>query len=269
MAVAKKKKKRPLSKTAKLKRERAKRKALKFRLIGGYNGDFRSKKIYKVTASELDDEIFKLMIKAANERLRQIENKGLTQYSREYQLVKKYAEEYPDGKGAIYNVNQKTGAIRFSRDINKFITNEDVFNSQWERRAYMIDTLRNFLTAESSTIKGIRSIQQRAFENFKYETVSKDGRLVRQAKEKYKYLTLEQYNRFWKIYRENVADSKDDHYGYDSLKILIDRSNVMEMSEEKLIAAMEVIESTRKTKDDDWVAAENVKEIFGTELMWT
>lgn len=267
--MALQKKKKPLSKTAKLKRERAKRKALKYRVVGGYGGEFRTKKIYTVTPADLDDEIFKLMIKTANERLRQIEKKGLTQYSREYQLVKKYAEEYSEGKGAIYNVNEKTGAIRFSRNINKFITKEGVFRSQAERRAYMIDTLRNFLTAESSTIKGIRDIQNRAFEAFKYETVTKDGRRVRQAKEKYKDLTLEQYNRFWKIYRENVSDTKDDHYGYDSLKILIDRTNVMQMSEEKLLAAMDVIESTRGGSENDWVAAENVKEIFGTELMWS
>lgn len=256
MAVPKKKK--PLSKTAKKKREALRKRTLKFRI--GSEG----KKVYKITASQVDDEMYKLLVKAANERLRQIEKKGLTRDSREYILVKKYAEEYPEGKGAIYNVNEKTGAIRFSRNLADFMTREKPFKSQAQRREYMINTLRNFLNAESSTVKGIRSIQQRGFESFKYEIVK--GKKV--AKEKYKDLTFEQYTNFWKIYRENVSDSKEDHYGYDSLKILIDNSNVMQMSEEKLLAAMDMIESNRDANEDVWVAAENVKDVFGTELAW-
>lgn len=255
MAVTKKK---PLSKTAKKKREALRKRTLKFRI--GSEG----KKVYKVTASQVDDEMYKLLVKAANERLRQIEKKGLTRDSREYILVKKYAEEYPEGKGAIYNVNEKTGAIRFSRNLAEFMTREKPFKSQAQRREYMINTLRNFLNAESSTVKGIRSIQRRGFESFKYEIVK--GKKV--AKEKYKDLTFEQYTNFWKIYRENVSDSKEDHYGYDSLKILIDNSNVMQMSEEKLLAAMDMIESNRDANEDVWVAAENVKDVFGTELAW-
>lgn len=264
------KKKKPLSKTAKAKREAAKKRALKFRVVGGFEGEFRTKKVYKQSASKVDEETFKLLVKAANERLRQIENKGLTAYSREYQLVKKYAEEYPEGKGAIYNVNEKTGAIRFSRNLTKFMTREKPFKSQGERRAYMIDTLRNFMNAESSTIKGIKAIQKRGFEAFTHEwTVDKKGRRVWKKKEKYKDLTEEQYSNFWKIYRENVQDSKEDHYGYDSLKIMIDHSDIMQMSEEKLLAAMDVIESTRNiAKENVWVAAENVKEIFGEDLAW-
>lgn len=261
MAVAKKKK--PLSKTAKKKREALRKRTLKYRI--GAEG----KKVYKVTASEVDENMYKLLVKAANERLRQIEKKGLTRDSREYILVKKYAEEYPEGKGAIYNINEKTGAIRFSRDLPGFMTREKPFKTQAQRREHMINTLRNFLNAESSTVRGIRDIQKRGYESFKYETVTKNGKRVRQAKEKYKDLTLEQYTRFWKIYRENVSDSKEDHYGYDSLKILIDNSNVMQMSEEKLLAAMETIESTRDANEDIWIAAENVRDVFGTELAWS
>ena len=264
MAVSKKKK--PLSKTAKKKREALKRKTLKFRVVnnGDVYGGSKYKKVYNVTPSQVDEELYKLLVKAANERLRQIEKKGLTRESREYILVKKYAEEYPEGKGAIYNVNKKTGAIRFSRDLTKFMTRDAPFKTQAERREYMINTLRNFLTAESSTIKGIRDIQKRGFESFKYTKVK--GKKV--AKEKYKDLTFEQYINFWKIYRENTADSKEDHYGYDSVKFLIENSNIMQMSEEDLTAAMETIESTRESNEDVWVAAENVKEIFGTELVW-
>ena len=43
----------------------------------------------------------------------------------------------------------------------------------------------------------------------------------------------------------------------------------MQMSEEKLLAAMETIESTRDANEDIWIAAENVRDVFGTELAWS
>lgn len=250
--------KKKLSKTAKKRRETLRRKTLK------YSEGAEGRRIYKVTASKVDDEMYKLLVKAANERLRQIEKRGLQGESREYVLVKKYALEYPEGKGAIYNVNEKTGAIRFSRNLPEFMTREKPFKTQAQRREYMINTLRNFLNAESSTVRGINKIQQRSFEAFKYETVN--GK--RQVKDKFKDLSFEQYQTFWKTYREHTSDDKNDHYGYNSLRILINKSNVMTMPEDKLIAAMQTIESTKDANTDVWVSVENVKEIFGTELAW-
>lgn len=256
------KKKRPLSKTAKKKREALRKRTLKFRMSDD------GRRIYKVTASRVDDEMYKLLVKSANERLRQIEKKGLTNESREYILVKRYASEFPEGKGAIYNVNEKTGAIRFSRNLPDFMTREKPFKTQAQRREYMINTLRNFLNAESSTIKGIRDIQKRGFETFKYQSrIGPRKKWV--AKEKFKDLTFEQYVRFWKTYRENVADSKEDHYGYNSLKVLIENStNMMMLSEENLMGVIQTIESTRKLGDDEWTSIENVKEKYGVEIGW-
>lgn len=226
------------------------------------------RRIYKVTASRVDEEMYKLLVKAANERLRQIEKKGLTNESREYILVKRYASEFPEGKGAIYNVNEETGAIRFSRNLSEFMTREKPFKTQAQRREYMINTLRNFLNAESSTIKGIRDIQKRGFETFKYEKRIGSNKKKWIAKEQFKDLTFEQYVRFWKTYRENVSDSKEDHYGYNSLKILIENSNIMQLSEENLLGAMQTIESTRESGADEWTSIENVKEIYGVEIGW-
>lgn len=259
--MAAKKKKRPLSKTAKKKREALRKRTLKFKMTED------GRRIYKVTASRVDEEMYKLLVKAANERLRQIEKKGLTNESREYILVKRYASEYPEGKGAIYNVNEETGSIRFSRNLSEFMTRDKPFKTQAQRREYMINTLRNFLNAESSTVKGIRSIQQRGFETFKYE--SRIGPKKKwKAKEQFKDLTFEQYVRFWKTYRENVSDSKEDHYGYNSLKILIENSNIMQLSEDNILGAMQTIESTRDSGESEWVSIENVLERFGTEIAW-
>ena len=77
-------------------------------------------KIYEVKASRLNSQAYKALIKQANERLRQIEKRGLQSVSREYQLVKMYAENYPKGKGSIYTYDREKGRIRFSSNLRAF-----------------------------------------------------------------------------------------------------------------------------------------------------
>ena len=224
------------------KNERWKRPSLRYTV--GSEGQ----KIYDVKASKVKDYEFKALVKQANERLRQIEKRGLEGYSREYELVKRYATGDPEGRGAIYNVNEETGAIRFSSNLNKFVTSDKPFKSQAERRAYMINTLRNFLNAETSTVSGIKAVQKRSFEAFK-----------KNYKDRFPEMTQADYSSFWKTFRENVSDTKKDHFGYDTLKILLDNSNVLSLDEEKLDQVMSVIESSRNA-EDGWIAIENIQE---------
>ena len=202
-------------------------------------------KIYEVKASRLGKQAYKALIKQANERLRQIEKRGLQSVSREYQLVKMYAENYPKGKGSIYTYDKKKGRIRFSSDLNKFIEGSTLFQGSLfglspeekkkaiqrgkaQRRAYMINTLRNFLTAESSTVSGIKAIRQRAFETFK-EKVKNDDVLYPGLKD----ITKEQYDAFWSTYREKFADVHDT-YGYDKVMRMMQETNLMSLSPERI-----------------------------------
>ena len=92
----------------------------------------------------------------------------------------------------------------------------------------MINTLRNFLTAESSTVSGIKAIRQRAFETFK-EKVKNDDVLYPGLKD----ITKEQYDAFWSTYREKFADVHDT-YGYDKVMRMMQETNLMSLSPERI-----------------------------------
>lgn len=224
----------------------------------------KQSKIYEVKASKLGKAAFKTLIKQANERLRQIEKRGLQSVSREYQLVKMYAENYPKGKGSIYNYDKKKGRIRFSSDIESFIEGSTVFQKSLrgltasekqeaiqrgrsERRAYMINTLRNFLTSESSTVSGIKAIRERAFETFKKNVESNDV-LYPGIKD----ITKDQYDAFWSTYREKFAD-KNDTYGYDKAMRMLQTTNLMSLSPERIAEIMGYDDSTETRDDSDFV----------------
>ena len=202
-------------------------------------------KIYEVKASQLNNQAFKALVKQANERLRQIEKRGLQSVSREYQLVKMYAENYPKGKGSIYTYDKKKGRIRFSSNLKSFMEDSTLFQrslhglspeaktkelklARSERRAYMINTLRNFLTAESSTVSGIKKIRQRAFETFKAK-VESDDVLYPGLQD----ISREQYDAFWSTYREKFADVHDT-YGYDKVMRMMQETNLMSLSPERI-----------------------------------
>lgn len=202
-------------------------------------------KIYEVKASRLNSQAYKALIKQANERLRQIEKRGLQSVSREYQLVKMYAENYPKGKGSIYTYDREKGRIRFSSNLKAFVEDSNLFQrslhglspaerekeirrAKAERRAYMINTLRNFLTAESSTVSGIKKIRQRAFESFK-KKVEENDVLYPGLKD----ISREQYDAFWSTYREKFADVHDT-YGYDKVMRAMRETNLMSLSPERI-----------------------------------
>lgn len=226
--------------------------------------DITNRKVYDVKASRVTKAAFKTMIKQANERLRQIEKRGLQSVSREYQLVKMYAENYPKGKGAIYNYDKNKGRIRFSSDLDSFIENSKLFQSSLfglspeekekvikrgrsDRRAYMINTLRNFLTGESSTVSGIKAIRQRAFETFK-KNVEENDIIYPGLKD----ITKEQYDVFWTTYREKFAD-KNDAYGYDKVMRMLQTTNLMTLSPERIQEVMSYDEGSESRDDADWV----------------
>lgn len=217
-------------------------------------------KIYEVKASRLNKQAFKALVKQANERLRQIEKRGLQSVSREYQLVKMYAENYPKGKGSIYTYDKKKGRIRFSSNLKGFMEDSTLFQrsllglspeaktkeikrARSERRAYMINTLRNFLTAESSTVSGIKAIRQRAYETFKDKVESNDVLYPGITD-----VTREQYDAIWSTYREKFADVHDT-YGYDKVMRMLQETNLMSLSPERIQEILS-FDDTHQAKDD-------------------
>ena len=223
-----------------------------------YTINERGQRIYDVKASQISKAAFKTLVKQANERLRQIEKRGLQAESKEYQLVKYYAEEKTATRGAIYNVDKKTGRIRFSSDLQKFMNEGEAFNRASDRRAYFINTLRNFLNAETSTVSGIKRVKKAAFETFKSHynkgfraSIAAHNAALPEGEEplKVRDLTEKDYFNFWKMYRDNFSDTKNDKYGYNTMITLLENSAIMALPPDTIQNVMEFAESTRKDAD--------------------
>lgn len=246
-----------------------------------YRINERGQRIYDIKPSQITEQAFKTLVKQANERLRQIEKRGLQDVSKEYQWVKYFAEEKTSTKGAIYNIDSKNGRIRFSTNINKFVKENEVLTpppnfgrfkpeerekaiaaaehqGEINRRAYMINTLRNFLNAETSTISGIKRVKAAAFatfkkhynKDFKANIVAHNAALPEGEEPlKVRDLTEDDYFKFWKMYRDNFSDTKTDKYGYNTMKTLLENSAIMALPPSEIQNVMEFAESTRNDED--------------------
>lgn len=173
---------------------------------------------YDVKASQVSDKDIKRMAKLANDRLYKLEKSGQWEYSREYKVVEHYAFGDPNGKGSIYNVPDDFSRIRFT-STTKGMTPEE--------RSYYVNTIRNFLRSETSTVSGTKSSMNKAYQTF----MKNHGQNI-------SGMTQEQYGRLWKAYRENAMADKISHQGYNAFLQLVENSNIYELNNNELEAAI-------------------------------
>lgn len=207
--------------------------------------------VYSIPASKVRDKEFKKMVRKANDRLRALEKAGLFEESREYRLVSHYAYSDPGGKGSIYNVNPEKDTIRFS---TKLPTGQG-FNKE---RAYMINTLRNFLNAQTSTVTGTRKAINKAFNSFmKNNNVKAD-------------MNQDEYTQLWKIYHDMGLRDKLDNQGYNAFMTLITQTDLYKMNKSDIEAAMSYLENSDKISESGIVndVIENMKLEEDIELAW-
>ena len=208
--------------------------------------------VYNIPASKVREKEFKRLVKKANDRLRRLEKAGLYEESREYRLVSHYAYSDPGGKGSIYNVNPEKDTIRFTTKLpGKGLQYE-------KERAYLINTLRNFLNAETSTVSGSRRVMKAAYDSFmKNNNVSAD-------------MTQEQYTKLWKVYHDMALRDKLDNQGYNAFMEIMKNTDLYKMDEEQIQTALGYIESSKKLTTtgiiDDVLS--NVKTEMNIELAW-
>ena len=200
---------------------------------------------YSIPASKVRDREFKKMVRKANDRLRALEKAGLYEESREYRLVSHYAYSDPNGKGSIYNVNPEKDTIRFT---TRMPTGQG-FNKE---RAYLINTLRNFLNAQTSTVTGTKKAINKAYNSFmKNQEVKGD-------------LSEDDYRRLWKIYHDMGLRDKLDNQGYNAFMTLIKQTDLYKMNNEQIEAAMTYLENSEKVSEvgivDDVLENMNIEE---------
>lgn len=176
---------------------------------------------YDTKASKVTDEQIKRMAKLANNRLYKLEKSGQFEYSREYQLVEHYAVGDPNGKGSIYNMSDDHKRIRFTSSSK---------NMDSEERKYYVDTLRNFLRAETSTVTGTRRAIKKAYTSFSTGATGKNLDI-----------SEEQYNRLWKTYRNSVLPDRLAHEGYNAFIEMVKITNLYTLSDDQMKQALQYV----------------------------
>ena len=182
--------------------------------------------VYDVKASQVTDEEIKRMAKLANDRLYKLEKSGQDEYSREYQLVQHYAVGDPNGRGSIYNVSDDQERIRFTSSARGMSS---------EERAYLVNTIRNFLRAETSTVTGTRKAAKKALASYKASHKNAPD------------MDYKQYQKMWKIYREEVLQDKDSHESYNAFISIMNQTNLYNLSEDQMREAMNYLKTTEES----------------------
>lgn len=215
-----------------LKNYKRKSKHVRPELLSGEYSETSNYFKYDITASKVSDEEIKKLAKLANDRLYKLEKSGQDEYSKEYQLVKHYADGDPNGKGSIYNVSKKPGEknpdrIRFTSSARGMTT---------EERSYLVTTLRNFLRAETSTVTGTKNMAKQALATYK-----KNNRNAP------KDMTYQQYQKLWKAYREVVIPDKESHEAYNAFITMMETTDLYQLSQDQIEQAMKYIKTSEES----------------------
>ena len=194
----------------------------------------KGNEIYRIPPSKVRDEELKRLVKRANDRLYKMEKAGVTDKSREYRTVQHYAVGDPNGKGFIYNVNQEQGRIRFTSST--FIKDSDGRRRKMttEERSYLVNTVRNFLNAETSTISGTKKAFSRAYMTFMQNNGQRSS------------MSEADYEKMWKIYHDKALRDRLDNQGYNAFMTLMTQTDLYMMDESQIEIAMDYLLNSEK-----------------------
>ena len=208
--------------------------------------------VYNIPASKVREKEFQRMVRKANDRLRRLEKAGLYEESREYRLVSHYAYSDPGGKGSIYNVNPEKDTIRFTTKLpGKGLQYE-------KERAYLINTIRNFLNAATSTVSGTKKVIKKAYESFMENNSIKGD------------MTQEEYSKLWKVYHDMGLRDKLDNQGYNAFMTLVSQTDLYKMDQSEIETALRYIENSEKSTTTGIVSdvIDNMKMESNIDLAW-
>lgn len=150
-------------------------------------------------------------VKNANERLRKLEKvyknragEALAESSPEYQLIKHYALDLPNGRGSIFDV--KYADAKQTRVVSIRFKNATGFkNLDEKQQQFFIESLDKFLNAQTTTKLGIEKAQQDAYQKFMKNHKNLKG------------LTFNEYQDFFVDFDNEMKrreEDRNDHYGY-------------------------------------------------------
>ena len=187
--------------------------------------------IYRIPASKVREKELQRMVRKANDRLRRLEKAGLYEESREYRLVSHYAYSDPGGKGNIYNVNPEKDTIRFKSTLPSG-------QGYTREREYMINTLRNFLNASTSTVSGTRKAINKAFNSFI------DNQDIKGE------MTQDQYMQLWRTYHDMGLRDKLDNQGYNAFMTLVKSTDIYNMTPDEMKVALDYLAKSEAISEE-------------------
>ena len=207
--------------------------------------------IYRIPASEVREKELQRMVRRANDRLRRLEKAGLYEESREYRLVSHYAYSDPGGKGSIYNVNPEKDTIRFKSTL-------PTGQGYTREREYMINTLRNFLNASTSTVSGTRKAINKAFKSFI------DNQDIKGE------MTQDQYMQLWRTYHDMGLRDKLDNQGYNAFMTLVKSTDIYNMTPDEMKVALDYLAKSEAISEEGKIddVLTHLNEETNIELAW-
>lgn len=187
--------------------------------------------IYSIPASKVREKELQRMVRRANDRLRRLERAGLYEESREYRLISHYAYSDPGGKGSIYNVKAEKDTIRFKSTL-------PTGQGYTREREYMINTLRNFLNASTSTVSGTRKAINKAFHSFM------DNQDIKGE------MTQEQYMQLWRTYHDMGLRNKLDNQGYNAFMTLVQSTDIYDLTQDEMKVALDYLAKSKAISEE-------------------
>ena len=180
--------------------------------------------------TEYTKEELKHMIKTINDSLYRLEKRGVSAESAMYRTAKHYAESAPNASGKMYNLDPNTGHVRVSKDLSRYK------NAQDAKR--FVEILENLLKAKTRTVKGTREAMKKGL-----ETLKRKHPQIAQS------MTLEQYTNIWHTYRDMVSKDKRSMLESDKVIMLIETTNIYDLTQDELEKAMEYINNAETFND--------------------
>ena len=168
----------------------------------------------QLSKEELQESV-KQMSKVANQRLRQLEKEGYTELNA-YRKVKSNSQ-----KMSIFDYTKK-GEIKFSGAVK---------SKSYNQLEQEFSELQRFLTAKTSTIKGIKEKYEKATQK-----INKEHKVN---------LTTQQIG---ELFESEIIQNNSNRFGSDKVLSIISRYNISDLPSDEIISLFENATSGRKNQ---------------------
>lgn len=210
----------------------------KYSYLYDYETNKYGNKVFTKKPSTFSDAEIQRAVKLINDRIYNLEKRGMQMESRFYRNIMKYAEKDTN----LFNVSDD-GRIRVTSNLAR------ISGDSTDQKYTNIKHIQGYLSSQTSTISGTNKAIQKA-----YETFIKNPAVEKMAK---KIPTLQEYKNLWKTYQDSVAQDKKDLLGSDVVIQALRKLNFYDLPQADLERAFRYTEQI-----DSIESVTGMKELF-------